>query len=318
MSDIVLWFHEVDRNSIDVAGGKGANLGELTRAGIAVPPGFVVSADVYRGFLEMHGLRVEIERHLLGLDHNERDALARASDAIQQLIDGAVMPDEIAEAIRAAYEQLDATLVAVRSSATAEDLPTASFAGQQRTLLNISGADAVVDAVKACWASLFETQAIHYRAQGGFDHLLCAIAVPVQKMVQSERSGVMFTVNPVTNDRGQMIIEAAFGLGEAVVSGMVTPDTYIVDKATQAVLDCSVSEQEQELVLGDGGGGETNVWRDIEPARRAQQKLSDGEIAALAELGLHVEAHYGSPQDIEWAIERGEMYILQARPVTTL
>ena len=318
MSDIVLWFHEVDSSSIDVAGGKGANLGELTRAGIAVPPGFVVSADVYRRFLDAHGLRTEIERHLAGLDHNERAALSRASDAIQQLIDGADMPDEIAEAICAAYEQLEATLVAVRSSATAEDLPTASFAGQQRTLLNISGADAVVDAVKACWASLFETQAIHYRAQGGFDHLHCAIAVPVQKMVQSERSGVMFTVNPVTNDTGQMIIEAAFGLGEAVVSGMVTPDTYIVDKASLAVLDCSVSEQEQELVLGDGGGGETNVWRDIEPARRAQQKLSNEEIAALAQLGLLVETHYGRPQDIEWAIERGETYILQARPVTTL
>lgn len=318
MSDLILWFHEICASDIATAGGKGANLGELTQAGIAVPPGFVVSARAYELFLETHALRPGVESCLAGLDHNDREALARAASEIQQLIERVPVPDEIAVAIRSAYERLAAGLVAVRSSATAEDLPQASFAGQQRTLLNIEGAGEVVDAVKACWASLFDPQAIFYRAHGGFDHLECAIAVPVQTMVQSERSGVMFTVNPVTNDTGQLVIEAAYGLGEAVVSSLVTPDTYIVDKASLAVVDCNIAEQERELVRGAGEGGETNVWREVEPARGSAQKLSDAEIAELARLGLLVEAHYGRPQDIEWAMAGGNTYILQARPVTTV
>ena len=318
MSDLILWFHQIGAGNIAVAGGKGANLGELTQAGIAVPPGFIVSARAYVLFLEAYALRPEMEARLSGLDHADRDALARVSNEIQRLIGGVHIPSETAAAIRAAYEQLKAGPVAVRSSATAEDLPQASFAGQQRTLLNVVGAEQVVDAVKACWASLFEPQAIFYRARGGFDHLECAIAVPVQTMVQSERSGVMFTVNPVTGDAGQLVIEAAYGLGEAVVSSLVTPDTYIVDKASLSVLDSNISEQERELVRGESEGGEANVWRGVEPARRAEQKLSAEEIAELARLGLQVEAHYGRPQDIEWGMEGGKTYILQARPVTTL
>ena len=318
MSDVILWFQQIGKDDIAVAGGKGANLGELTRAGISVPPGFVVSARAYDQFLDAHGLRPELQRHLGGLNHSDRDALAAASNEIQSLIGAALVLEDAAAAIRAAYEQLACGHVAVRSSATAEDLPTASFAGQQRTLLNIVGADEVVDAVKACWASLFETQAIFYRAQGGFDHFQCAIAVPVQAMVQSDRSGVMFTVNPVTNDTGQLIIEAGYGLGEAIVSSLVTPDTYIVDKASLAVLECAVASQDRELVRGDGSAEDANVWRNVEPARANAQKLSNEEISAVAQLGLQVEAHYGSPQDIEWAIADGKVYILQARPVTTL
>ena len=318
MSDMILWFQQIGKDDIAVAGGKGANLGELTRAGIAVPPGFVVAAQAYDQFLDVRRLRSEVERCLSGLDHNDHGALAVVSNEIQALIDGALVLDDTAAAIRSAYDQLACGPVAVRSSATAEDLPTASFAGQQRTLLNVVGADQVVEAVKACWASLFEPQAIFYRAQGGFDHLQCAIAVPVQAMVQSERSGVMFTVNPVTNDTGQLIIEAAYGLGEAVVSSLVTPDTYIIDKASLAVLEAAVSEQDRELVRGEGSGEDANVWRAVEPARGNAQKLSSEEIAEVARLGLQVEAHYGSPQDIEWAIAGGRTYILQARPVTTL
>jgi pyruvate,water dikinase len=315
---MILWFQQIGKDDIAVAGGKGANLGELTRAGIAVPPGFVVAAQAYDQFLDVRRLRSEVQRCLAGLDHTDHGALAVVSNEIQALIDGALVLDDTAAAIRSAYDQLACGPVAVRSSATAEDLPTASFAGQQRTLLNVVGADQVVEAVKACWASLFEPQAIFYRAQGGFDHLQCAIAVPVQAMVQSERSGVMFTVNPVTNDTGQLIIEAAYGLGEAVVSSLVTPDTSLIDQASLAVLEAAVAEQDRELVRGEGSGEDANVWRAVEPARGNAQKLSSEEIAEVARLGLQVEAHYGSPQDIEWAIAGGRTYILQARPVTTL
>jgi pyruvate,water dikinase len=319
VSDIILWFDQLRKDDIPTAGGKGANLGELTQAGIPVPPGFVVSAGTYYEFLGDAGLRKQIGALLANLDSSNMQALQMVSQQVKQLIEPASMPDSVTSNIMSAYEKLGGGPVAVRSSATAEDLPDSSFAGQQSTFLNVVGGEHVVHAVKACWASLFEPQAIAYRAKNGFDHLECAIAVPVQSMVQSERSGVMFTVNPITKDAGQLIIEAAYGLGEAVVSGMVTPDMFIVDKASLAIVDHTVSEQEQEFVRDlDGEPPHANMWRDVPVAIRNEPKLSDKQAVELAHLGVRVEQHYGSPQDIEWAIEGGATYLLQARPITTL
>jgi pyruvate,water dikinase len=318
-NEIILWFQQVGKDDITLAGGKGANLGELTQAGIDVPPGFIVSASAYHGFLDAHGLRAQIGALLAPVDVANMQALQMVSQEIKQVIGAIALPDAVVQAVHEAYGRLGGGPVAVRSSATAEDLPQASFAGQQSTFLNVVGGERVAHAVKECWASLFEAQAIFYRAQGGFDHLSCGIAVPVQSMVQSERSGVMFTVNPITNDTGQIVIEGAFGLGEAVVSGLVTPDMYIVDKASLAIVERAVSEQERELVRDPSGANmEGTVWRDVPVAQRNEQKLTDAQVVELARLGLRVEQHYGRPQDIEWAIEGGQTYLLQARPVTTL
>jgi pyruvate,water dikinase len=210
--------------------------------------------------------------------------------------------------------------VAVRSSATAEDLAEASFAGQQSTYLDVMGEANVVDAVKRCWASLFEARAIFYREQAGFSHLDVGIAVVVQRMVEAQRSGIMFTVNPVTGDSSSMVIEAVFGLGEAVVSGMVTPDTYMVEKATGALLDAQVEAQEQELVRNRaaGPGEEQDHWLTVDFTRRTTQKLSNEEIAEIAAIGRTLEAHFGTPQDIEWAHDGTQFYVVQARPVTAI
>jgi pyruvate,water dikinase len=230
------------------------------------------------------------------------------------------VPQQIVAEIKKAYRQLGDGPVAVRSSATAEDLSEASFAGQQSTFLNVVGEDEVVDAVRACWASLFEARAIFYRADKGFEHMEVAIAVPVQHMVQSSRSGVMFTLEPVSGDRSKIAIEALFGLGEAVVSGELTPDLYVLDKASLRILEKQVVNQERQLVRNPRANGEggTNVWLAVPDELGQQQKLSDEQIGALAAIGKQVEEHYGFPQDIEWGEEKGELYILQTRPVTAL
>jgi len=304
---------------VALAGGKGANLGELTRIGVPVVPGFVVTASAYSAFLDEGSLRAPAEALLADLDVSDAVALERAASGVQALFTSADMPVEIAAAIATAYEELGGGPVAVRSSATAEDLAQASFAGQQESYLNIEGSAQVLEAVEKCWASLFEARAIHYRTGAGFDHLDVGIAVVVQKMVQSERSGVMFTLHPVTNDRSQVLIEAVWGLGEAIVSGMVSPDMYIVDKATGALLECEVAPQEQEMVRNPtaSADAEANHWADIDWGRRAQQKLTEAEAVALAQIGVRLEQHFGGPQDIEWASDEGGFYILQSRAVTT-
>lgn len=316
----VVWFEDIGREHVPLAGGKGANLGELTRAGIPVPPGFIVTTGAYVSYLADANLSDKLASLLAALDVGDRKALDRTAAAARAIIVGSSELPACQASVREAYERLGGGLVAVRSSATAEDTETASFAGQQSTFLNISGAESVMAAVRACWASLFEPQALHYRAQCGIDHLSCSIAVPVQRMVQSARSGVAFTVDPVTHAHDRIVIEAVRGLGEALVSGQVTPDMYVVDKASLSVLDRTVVEQPRELVYaGEAAGGlHTNEWRDVAAVRRTRPKLNDDEIARLAEIVRRVEQHYGSPQDIEWAEEGGEFYIVQARPVTTL
>ncbi|MCS7296176.1 MAG: phosphoenolpyruvate synthase [Chloroflexota bacterium] len=317
----ILWFTEIGKDDIAEAGGKGANLGELTRAGIPVPPGFVVTAATYRDFVRRNRLDEVIRRELDGLDVHDTQQLQARAEAVRKAFLSAPMPPDIAAAIAEAYRELGDGPVAVRSSATAEDLPEASFAGQQSTFLNVVGEENVVRAVQACWASLFEARAIFYRAENGFDHLKVSLAVPVQRMVQSEKSGVMFTVEPVSSDTSKVTIEAVWGLGEAIVSGEISPDFYLLDKATLAIVSRQVTPQERMLVRASAGNGRHdlgNEWVPVPPEKVAAPKLSDSELVTLATIGLNVEAHYGCPQDIEWAFADGQFFIVQSRPVTTL
>ena len=317
---IIAWFKEVDKRDIPLVGGKGANLGEMTKARIPVPPGFIVTAEAYFYFLERAGL-VDVVRHYLEpLDVGDSKKLQEVATQIKEAIASAPMPAEIAEEIRKAYQKLGGGLVAVRSSATAEDLPEASFAGQQRTFLNIEGEEEVITAVQGCWASLFEPRAIFYRVQQGFDHFKVGIAVPVQRMVQSEVAGVMFTVEPMSNDNSKIAIEAAYGLGETVVSGEITPDLYIVDKPSLQIRDKNITRQEWQLVrnVTKEEIAENNVKVLIPPSLQNSQKLTNEEIVSLASIAKGIEALYQFPQDIEWAKEGGRFYIVQTRPVTTL
>jgi pyruvate,water dikinase len=315
----VVWFIEVDKEDLPLVGGKGANLGELTKLEIPVPPGFIVTTQSYFHFLDESGLRAKIRAILKKLDADDSRQLDKSATRIKELISNARMPQTIADEIREAYEKLGG-LVAVRSSATAEDLPEASFAGQQRTFLNIQGEADVIAAVQGCWASLFEPRAIFYREQHGLNHIKVGIAVVVQRMVQSRRSGVMFTREPVTNEE-KIAIEAVYGLGEAVVSGGVTPDLYLVDKKNFAIIHKMIARQEWQLIKSPKGTNdieETNVKLPVSEALQGKQKLSDREIVALAKLGTKIEKLYQFPQDIEWARADSKLYIVQTRPITTL
>lgn len=321
MTRSVVWFSEVGREDLSLVGGKGANLGELTRAGIPVPPGFVVTADTYFHFLRQNSLELTIKAELAGLDVQNSRSLNAAAARIRQCILGADMPAHIADEIREAYGKLGEGPVAVRSSATAEDLPEASFAGQQSTFLNVQGADNVVKAVQACWASLFEGRAIFYREEGGYEHMKVGLAVPVQRMVQSETSGVMFTVEPVTSDASKITIEAVYGLGEGIVSGEISPDLYMVQKDSLEVLSMAPVSQTRMFARTSGSDGAyegANAWIPVASELAQRQKLTETQIRELAGIGRSVEEHYGHYQDIEWAYEGGKFYLTQARPVTTM
>jgi len=318
---VIAWFDEITKDDIPLVGGKGANLGEMVHARIPVPPGFIVTADAYFKFLETAGLTNEIRRHLKGLNVNDSKKLQDIASLIKDIISSAPMPPDMVNEIKGAYLKLGDGLVAVRSSATAEDLPEASFAGQQRTFLNIRGEDEVVAAVQACWSSLFEPRAIFYREEHGFDHFKVGIAVPVQKMVQSETSGVMFTVEPLSNDTTKILIEAICGLGEAIVSGDVTPDQYLLDKNGIRIVDKKIHKQEWQLVQDAKatiGELEQNIKIPVPPSKQAKQKLADKDIVGLAKVGKMIEDLYKFPQDIEWAREGKQLFILQTRPITTL
>ena len=233
----VLWFHEIDKDDVDKVGGKGANLGEMTKAGFPVPGGFVVTSSAYKHMIEVNDLQDKIKAILKDLDVENAVALNRASQQVQKLIESSPFPKDIEEQVFKAYDKLgNNPWVAVRSSATAEDLPQASFAGQQETYLNVRGDASVMVHIRKAWASLFEPRAIYYRVQQKFDHFKVALAVPVQRMVQSDISGIMFSINPVTNDKSKIVIEAIWGLGENTVQGTVTPDHYEVDKTTLKLL----------------------------------------------------------------------------------
>jgi phosphoenolpyruvate synthase/pyruvate phosphate dikinase len=306
-------FEGLTKNDADIAGGKGASLGEMTQAGIPVPPGYVVLASTFERFLEETDLNVEIEAILATVDHEAMHTVEHASETIQALIHGATMPADIGEEITAKFKTLGAEFVAVRSSATAEDSASAAWAGQLDSYLNTTEAELLLN-VQRCWASLFTPRAIFYRFEKGLDTTKISVAVVVQKMVNSDAAGIAFSVHPVTEDHNQLIIEAGFGLGEAVVSGQVTPDSYVVTKEPREIIDKNISEQSRGLFRKEGGG---NEWREL-GADGERQVITDEQILALSESVCGIERHYGFPCDIEWALEGSNFYIVQSRPITTL
>ncbi len=311
----ILWFSDIGKSDIAQVGGKGANLGELVKAGIPVPNGFCVTAQAYYYFFEKSGLKSKLQKLLSGLNPEDNKKLNSVSREIKKSILAAKMPADLVTQIKEAYVKLGGLSVAVRSSATAEDLPEASFAGQQATFLNMHGPEKVVEAVQKCYASLFEARAIYYRIVQKYDHLKVGLSVPVQNMVASEQSGIMFTVDPVSQNADQLVIEAGYGLGEAVVSGSITPDRYAVDKKTKQIANKEVNEQTWQIVKSyPQGDKHVNIPKE----KQKEQKITDDEILKLAEIGIKIEEHYGKPQDTEWAIQAGKVFFVQSRPITTL
>ncbi len=348
-------FSELSRENAAIAGGKGASLGEMTNAGVPVPPGFVVLADAFEKFLDETNLNTEIDAILHTVKTDEMRSVEHASERIQKLILEAQMPEDIASEINSAYKNLFAEparnasasdaggYVAVRSSATAEDSNSAAWAGQLDTYLNTTR-ETLLANVQRCWASLFTSRAIFYRfeqlgkssQQTGADNTQThadiekiSVAVVAQKMIQSEISGIAFSVHPVTEDRNQLIIEAGYGLGEAIVSGQITPDSYVVEKSPRRIIDKNIADQErgiyhhQEPSLGSSvrtvlDDEQVNEWQPIPTEKRKLQKLSDEHILELSEIIIGIENHYGFPCDIEWALYEGTLYTMQSRPITTL
>jgi pyruvate, water dikinase len=324
MTDLyTLNFAAISHADFARVGGKCASLGEMTQAGVAVPPGFAVTTDAYQAMLDHHGLKAEIARHLTGIDPFDLDQVDRAAQAIRIRIRSHKMPDAVETAVRAAYAVMEAELgpqtpVAVRSSATAEDLPDASFAGQQDTYLWVKGADAVVEKVRDCWASLYTTRAVAYREKNRIPQDVL-MSVGVQKMVNARAAGVAMTIDPINGDRTKIVIDASWGLGEMVVSGVVTPDNFTVEKVLETIIARKISDKHVELV-GDPVAGEA-VEREVPADRRTRQCLSDAEVVAVARLAKRLEKQNKCPQDVEWAIDAdlpdGEnLLALQSRPET--
>ncbi|PKL63876.1 MAG: phosphoenolpyruvate synthase [Methanomicrobiales archaeon HGW-Methanomicrobiales-3] len=312
----ILWLEEIRKEDIISVGGKGASLGEMASIGLPVPKAFVVTAQAFRRFLVETGIEQTIFASYQNLDVENSEALEKAAEGAKDMIIKAKMPAAIRDDIKKAYKKMSAKdlIVAVRSSATAEDLPDASFAGQQETYLNIKGDAALLESVQKCWASLYGARAIYYRAKQGFDDQTVNIAVVVQELVHSEKAGVMFTSHPITGEP-RSIIEGSWGLGEAVVSGTVSPDNYVFDQRTEKVVDTFIANKKVEIIA-DGDNGTKVV--DVVGARQDEQVLSDAEVAKLAMYGRIAEDHYGIPQDVEWGIVGQTFYILQSRPITTI
>lgn len=324
----IKWFDEIGKDDVGIVGGKGANLGELTSFGLPVPPGFCVTAEAYIKFIKYAELDEVVKLLMEAVDVENVDDLTNASKEIQNKIKEKDFDPELEEEILRAYREFSEDIglkdpeVAVRSSATAEDLPDASFAGQQDTYLHISGEEELLNHIRDCFASLWTSRAIYYREKQNYDHFDVALSVVIQKMVNSEKSGVMFTANPINNSKNEMMINASYGLGEAVVSGIVTPDEYIIDKKTKKVIEKSISEKEYMVIKNENGVGTRTVnVKDVlgEDAIKAEA-LSQEELDTLIERGLKVEKLYGSVQDTEWGFDTDtkEFYFLQSRPITTL
>ncbi len=327
MGKYIAWFKDLDTDSLPVAGGKGTNLGIMYKLGFPVPNGFCVTAQTYQEYIEKTAIKDQLKRLLQGLDREDTDKLQQIATKIQDLIISTPIPDDVAEEIMENYELLGADLkkasdivhakdvfVAVRSSATAEDLPEASFAGQQATYLNVKGKEKVVAAVLACWASLFTARAIYYREKNKFDHLKVYICAVVQRMVDADKSGIMFTINPATNSFNEIVIEAIYGLGELIVGGEINPDMYTVDKNSREIKKIEVRKKPFGLFKNESG---ENEKQEIPADEQSRQVLSDAQIKELARLGTKLEEHYGKPQDVEWAVERERLYLVQTRAVTT-
>lgn len=307
-------FNQITRNDVALAGGKGASLGEMTQAGISVPPGFVILSTSFEKFLEETDLNVEIDATLEAVNHKEMHTVENASEKIKALILAVEMPKDIAEVIQEFFKNLNSKYVAVRSSATAEDSASAAWAGQLESYLNTTEEN-LLDNVKKCWASLFTPRAIFYRFEKELHKQKISVAVVVQKMVESKMSGIAFSVHPVTKDSNQMIIEACFGLGEAIVSGQITPDSYVVEKEPRKIIDVNVEKQGRGLFRSSSGG---NEWQEIKEPKGSSQVLMEEQILELADTIIKIEKHYKKPQDVEWAFAQNKFYILQSRPITTL
>lgn len=334
----VAWFEEVDKHDVGIVGGKGANLGEMLQAGFPVPYGFVVTSAAYFYLLAYNNLQKDIAQTLSYVNFENSKELSQASVTIKRLLKTAEVPKDLVRTIIHHYlhlvekeaklykestltqaaQHLSASyndpLVAVRSSATAEDLPEASFAGQQETFLNVQGENNLIDKVRSCWASLFTERAIYYRHHQNYDHVKVGLAAVVQRMVQSEKSGIAFSIDPVTNNKDTVTIEAIYGLGEYIVGGKVTPDHYEVQKKSLLITKKEVKQQLVKLVKK----GPLNVEISVKKLEGATQKIDDTHIQQLAQLVINIERHYFFPQDIEWAYEKGKLFILQARPITTI
>src|SRR3990167_2288422 len=334
----VVWFDEVDKNDIGLVGGKGANLGEMLHGNFPIPYGFVVTSQAYFYALDYNDLRKEIQNYISYINFDNPSELHDGAEAIRRLIHSAEVPKDLMNTIfhyyhhvaereaklykKSGREQVfkhmrsafKSPLVAVRSSATAEDLPDASFAGQQETFLNVEGEHNLIEKVKECWASLFTERATYYRHNQKFDHMKVGLAAVVQRMVQSQRSGIAFSIDPVTNDKSTITIEAIYGLGEYIVGGRVTPDHYEVSKKDFAITKKQIQQQKVKLIKR----GLDNKEVSIPPGEGKKQKIDDKHIIALAQIVTAVEKHYFFPQDIEWAMEGGQIYIVQSRPITTM
>ncbi|MDP2683558.1 MAG: PEP/pyruvate-binding domain-containing protein [bacterium] len=314
MQKYVLPFEKITKKNVNTAGGKGANLGEMIKAGFPVPPGFVVLAPAFDRYLVETDINVEIRAELDKLNHNDLTSVDRMSHEVRDLIHNDLMPVDLKKELNEAFKKLKAKFVAVRSSATAEDSSVASWAGELETYLFVTDRK-LTEMVRTCWSSLFTPRAIFYRFEKKLHKTRVSVAVVVQKMVNSEVSGICFTAHPVTRDRNQMVIEAGYGLGEAIVSGMITPDAYIIDKKEKAILDINISKQEKQIIAKPAGGTKTVP---VKKADQEKQILTGKQIMELAEICNKIEKHYKKPQDIEWAFEKGKFYITQTRPITTL
>lgn len=319
----IAWFEEVSKQDAPLVGGKGANLGEVMRARLPVPPGYIITVDAFRAFLSANALAQEIDARLSGLPVDDPAALHAVSEMLQARIRRAPMPDDVRSAIVESYKELarragDASdpFVAVRSSATVEDAAQASFAGMFRSHLNVAGADELMTKVQDCWASGFGARVLFYRLKLGLGSAERLVAVVVQHMVSSDQSGVMFTVDPATGDPDLLVIEATWGLGETVVGGQVAPDHFVVRKRDLQIVERNVAEKSFELRRDPDTG--RNVEQPLSSERARAASLSDEQVRSVAELGIRTEKHYGAPQDIEFAIEGGTLYLVQTRPVTTL
>lgn len=322
-SPYLIWFDQYQESDRDRVGGKNASLGSMIGAGLPVPPGFAVTTDAYATLRRDPSVRDEVERRIGDVSPDDSARLQVVSHEVRELIERVPLPGDIVTAVTGAYEALcrycdvQDLPVAVRSSATAEDMPDASFAGQQDTYLWVKGADAVLEHMKRCWSSIFTDRAIAYRRERGYDIQEVSMSVGIQKMVDPKTSGVTFTLNPSTGDRSQVAIDASWGLGEAVVSGEVTPDNYLVDKVIMEICHRKVSNKHIEYRVVDNG---VQVL-EVEPERAEVPCLTDDEIRAVTTMAKRAERHYGRPQDIEWAIDRhlpeGEnVILLQSRPET--
>jgi len=324
-------FKQISKKDVSLAGGKGASLGEMTKAKIPVPPGFIILVRAFDKFLEETDLVAEIASQIKQINFKDINSVDRASNVIRDLMSDTEVGEELKDIFLKEFKELNCKYVAVRSSATAEDSSIASWAGELETYLN-TDENNLIENIKKCWSSLFTPRALFYAFEKGvitqagqkkiraktckkLAHCYpVAVAVVVQKMVQSEISGICFTVHPVTQDRDQMVIEAGYGLGEAIVGGKITPDTYVISKKDWVIIDTNISDQEMMIIRQGNGIKETKVPE----SKQSKQKLSNKQIIQLAKLCQKIEEHYKKPQDIEFAIENNKLYITQSRPITTL